>query len=101
LPGEITYLQETLSHYFPHGRGRLVDSFAGLRVLPQGQTSAFHRSRETILYPDNPNEIRLVTIYGGKLTGYRATAAKVVRLLKKTLPLAVPRADTAKLMLLS
>lgn len=99
LPEEITYLQETLDHYFPHGRGRLVDSFAGLRVLLQGQTSAYHRSRETILYPDDSNEVRLVTIYGGKLTGYRATAAKVVRLLKKTLPPAAPRVDTARLML--
>ncbi len=99
LPEEIVYLQETLNHYFPHGRGRMVDSFAGLRVLPQGQTAAFHRSRETILYPDDPNEVRLVTIYGGKLTGYRATAAKVVHLLQKTLPPAAPRADTAKLIL--
>ena len=99
LPEEITYLEETLEYYFPRGRGRQIESFAGLRVLPQGQTSAFHRSRETVLYPDDPHETRLITVYGGKLTGYRATAAKVMRCLKKTLPAAVPRADTAKLVL--
>ena len=99
LPEEITYLQETLDHYFPHGRGRVVDSFAGLRVLPRGPGPAFFRSRETILHPDNPGAARLVTIYGGKLTGYRATAARVVRLLKKSLPAIPALADTTQLTL--
>ena len=94
-PEEITYLQETLWRYFPGHRGKLLGSFAGLRVLPHGAGPAFHRSRETILHPDNPDRVRLVTVYGGKLTGYRATAVKVMRLLQKSLPARAPRADTA------
>ncbi|MBI3570288.1 MAG: FAD-dependent oxidoreductase [Gammaproteobacteria bacterium] len=96
-PDEIAYLQETWQHYFPNSRGRLLDSFAGLRVLPQGSGSVFHRSRETVLYPDNAERVRLVTVYGGKLTGYRATAAKVMRLLRSSLPGRAAVADTAKL----
>jgi glycerol-3-phosphate dehydrogenase len=99
LPQEIAYLQETLQHYFPHQRGRLLDSFAGLRVLPQGPGSLFHRSRETVLHPDDADHVRLVTIYGGKLTGYRATATRVMRLLQKSLPARQTVADTKKLSL--
>jgi glycerol-3-phosphate dehydrogenase len=97
LPQEISYLQQTLQHYFPHHRGRLLDSFAGLRVLPQGPGAVFHRSRETVLHPDNTELVSLVTIYGGKLTGYRATAARVMRLLRKSLPPRAAVADTTKL----
>ena len=99
LPQEISYLQETWRHYFPRGPGRLLDSFAGLRVLPQGPGSVFHRSRETVLHPDDPEHVRLVTVYGGKLTGYRATAAKVMRLLQKSLPARLAVADTTKMSL--
>ena len=98
-PEEITYLQETLWRYFPGHRGKLLGSFAGLRVLPHGSGPAFHRSRETILHPDNPDRVRLVTVYGGKLTGYRATAARVMRLLKRSLPARAPRADTSEISL--
>ena len=99
LSHEIAYLQETWQHYFPNSRGRLLDSFAGLRVLPQGSGSLFHRPRETVLYPDHTERVRLVTIYGGKLTGYRATAAKVMRLLRKSLPARPAVADTTRLSL--
>jgi glycerol-3-phosphate dehydrogenase len=78
----------------------LLDSFAGLRVLPREPGPVFHRSRETVLHPDDPKQVRLVTIYGGKLTGYRATAAKVIRLLKTSLPARAPIADTAAVSLL-
>ena len=98
-PEEITYLQETLWRYFPGHRGKLLGSFAGLRVLPHGSGPAFHRSRETILHPDNPDHVRLVTVYGGKLTGYRATAARVMHLLKRSLPARAPRADTSEIIL--
>ena len=43
--------------------------------------------------------MHIITIYGGKLTGYRATAAKVMRLLNKSLPARVALADTANVML--
>jgi len=98
-PDEIAYLQETLRHYFPHREAALLDSFAGLRVLPAGRGPVFRRPRETVLHPDHPEHARLVSIYGGKLTGYRITAVKVMRLLQKSLPARRPPADTAELTL--
>jgi glycerol-3-phosphate dehydrogenase len=98
-PGEITYLHDTWRRYFPGQAGTLLGSFAGLRVLPHQPGPAFQRSRETALHPDDPERVRLVTIYGGKLTGYRATAAKVMRLLKTSLPRQAPVADTADIIL--
>jgi glycerol-3-phosphate dehydrogenase len=99
LPEEIAYLQITLARYFPGHHGKLLDSFAGLRVLPRGTGPAFHRSRETVLHPDDPNHARLITIYGGKLTGYRAAAAKVMHLLKDSLPTRRARANTSEITL--
>ena len=98
-PEEISYLMETFQHYFPGRRGPLLDSFAGLRVLPHGPGPVFHRSRETILHPDDPERVRLITVYGGKLTGYRATAAKVMRRLRASLPARPPGADTSEIVL--
>lgn len=96
---EISYLQATLAHYFPQREARVLKAFAGLRVLPSAAGSAFHRARETRLWADDVRSPQLVSIYGGKLTGYRLTAAKVMRLLTATLPGRRPRADTATLAL--
>ncbi|MHB8535731.1 MAG: glycerol-3-phosphate dehydrogenase/oxidase [Sulfuricaulis sp.] len=93
---EILYLQETLQHYFPRRHETLLDSFAGVRVLLHAAGPVFHRSRETVLHPDDPGQVRLLTVYGGKLTAYRATAAKVMRLLRKSLPARAAVADTAQ-----
>jgi glycerol-3-phosphate dehydrogenase len=97
LPEEVGYLQETLATYFPRASGKLLDSWSGLRVLPHGEGAAFHRRRETTLCCDDEARPRAIAIYGGKLTGYRATAAKVVALLARTLPNEQRKADTATL----
>lgn len=97
LPWEIAYLEEALRFYFPHYKGRVIGSMAGLRVLPAGQGRPLHRSRETILLSDEASRPHLIAIYGGKLTTYRATAARVMRLARKTLPKRKPIASTAKL----
>jgi glycerol-3-phosphate dehydrogenase len=97
LPNEVEYLREAFLHYFPTRNANLLSSFAGLRVLPHDARSVFHRARETRLQTDTPRRPRLVSIYGGKLTGYRATAAKVVTLLRHSLPSCRVRADTAQL----
>ncbi len=86
LEEERSYLLEVLQHYFPSRSTRVLDSFTGLRVLPASSGSAFRRSREITLPVDNPRRPRVVSIYGGKLTGYRATAQKVMRLLANSLP---------------
>jgi glycerol-3-phosphate dehydrogenase len=97
LPGEEAYLLAVLQHYFPRHSQQVVSRFAGLRVLPTAAGAAFGRSRETRLIVDNAQQPRLVSIYGGKLTGYRATAQKVMHKLDATLPHRKVVADTAKL----
>lgn len=100
LPEEIDYLWETVAHYFPRYRDgicQVLNAYAGLRVLPARAGAPFGRSRETTLHPDRPDKPRLLTIYGGKLTAYRATAAAVVERLRPALPVRVRVADTADL----
>jgi glycerol-3-phosphate dehydrogenase len=97
LASEEAYLLETLRHYFPHRPLTVIDRFAGLRVLPVSGNAVFARSRETRFETDDPRHPRVVAIYGGKLTGYRASAQRVMRLLHRTLPSRKPVANTARL----
>jgi glycerol-3-phosphate dehydrogenase len=97
MASEEAYLLETLRHYFPHRSQTVVERFAGLRVLPSAGNAVFARSRETRFERDDPRRPRVVSIYGGKLTGYRATAQRVMRLLHRTLPSRKPVANTAQL----
>ena len=96
LAAEIEYLREVFRHYFPTLSDRVLESYAGLRVLPKTAHSPFRRPRDTVLYmgPD-----RILSLYGGKLTGYRATADEVMQRIKPYLPVAQPKADTRKLRL--
>jgi len=98
LGAEENYLLGVLHHYFPEQRGLtrddLLDSWAGLRVLPGGVGHAFHKSRETILQRDRSAKPRVLSIYGGKLTTYRTTALKVMRRIAPSLPERVPLAST-------
>lgn len=101
LAAEVDYLLAVLARYFPAWRG--VDAgvvrsaFAGLRVLPAGRDGAFHRRRETILEVDDTRRPRYLALYGGKLTGWRATAARTLERLRPSLPTHRPRADTRTL----
>ena len=98
LPAEQAYLLDVLHQHFPRYAGaEIIDSFAGLRVLPVGREPAFRRSRETILHPDRDDCPRLVTMYGGKLTTYRSTAEKVLKLIASSLPDRARVADTRTL----
>lgn len=100
---EIRYLRHVLEYYFPECFTSSVGNiggFAGLRVLPAGSGHAFRRSRETMLAVDRENDPRLVSILGGKLTAYRATALKALHRLGDRLPDRRPVADTAELPLL-
>lgn len=106
LRTEMRYLARVLRHYFPRylsgGWSDIRAAWAGLRVLPAGTGHAFHRSRETILQVDRSTHTdppRLLTIYGGKLTSYRATAEKVIARVVSSLPERKPVADTKELRL--
>lgn len=96
---EIEYLVETFHRYFPHRTVRIVDAWAGLRVLPKGAGTAFDRPRETTLVVDDEARPTMLAIYGGKLTGYRATAEKVLARLAPSLPARERKADTRTLRL--
>ena len=93
---EIDYLQQVYHHYFPQRTGKLISAFAGLRVLPVQENNFFNRPRDTVIYSD-PALPGLLTLYGGKLTGYRATAEEVIQKLRGNLPAKTKKADTRRL----
>lgn len=98
LPEERDYLLNTLYHYFPVYRSRFViGAFAGLRVLPAVDDSPFGRARDAEL--DLALDGHFLTVYGGKLTVYRATAEQVIGKLRPVLPARDAVATTENLML--
>jgi glycerol-3-phosphate dehydrogenase len=103
LPEEEDYLLAVVRHYFPAfrhlGREHITQRFAGLRVLPAATQAAFDRSRETIYTTDREVKPRVLGIYGGKLTGWRAAAAHVLERIGSSLPAATRRAATDQLIL--
>lgn len=95
-PEEQAYLLATLRHYFPQlaipEQG--IETFAGLRVLPKSDKTAFARPREVMFAVDNEAHPRVLSIMGGKLTTYRATAEAALARLAPSLPTKERRADT-------
>jgi len=87
--------------YFPAVRGMtradILGSFAGLRVLPAASQAAFDRSRESIFTADRDPYPRVLCIYGGKLTGWRAAAAHVMERIAPSLGAKPGRAATDQL----
>lgn len=98
---EREYLMEVLMAYFPHYQGKICGEMAGLRVLPKGEDNQTHAqlSREVQLITDSSDQPHYLAIYGGKLTGYRATAAKVVNIIEQTLCVRPHRGNTKYLSL--
>jgi len=102
LDGEVEYLLQAFYFYFPDLKNKdLVVSkqFSGLRVLPRSQKNANQRSRETVYLRDRKNKPRLLSILGGKLTAYRATAEHVLSYIEESLPAANSHVDTKDLKL--
>jgi glycerol-3-phosphate dehydrogenase len=96
---EIDYLERTFARYFPARPLARRDAWAGLRVLPFSPRAAFSRPREVMLQLDDVLRPRMLTIYGGKLTGYRLTAEKVLARLAPVLPRRDRKARTSELRL--
>lgn len=99
LDSEIDYLRATLHHYFPDANTQVLNTWAGLRVLPTGTGSAFSRSRETRYLANDETSPSQIAIYGGKLTSYRSSAEKVIKQLSKALGPRATVADTKTLTL--
>jgi glycerol-3-phosphate dehydrogenase len=94
---EVDYLLETLRHYLPDHPATVLDSFAGVRVLPTSDSSPFSRARDSLLLRDGDASAPILSIFGGKLTTYRHTAEQVMQALAPTLGYVSERADTAQL----
>ena len=85
---EINYLLENYNLYFNSMAtiSNITNSFAGLRVLPVSKKNTFDQSRDSLII-HNSDTPALITLVGGKLTTYRASSEKVIRVLKKILPI--------------
>jgi len=96
---DIEYLIEVYNHYFQHSisRADVKQAFAGLRVLPAGG-DAFSRSRDIMIHNEAVNP-QTFTVYGGKLTAYRSTGERVLKLIKPLLPERKQKADVKRLCL--
>ena len=103
LPAEEEYLLAVARRYLTTCRNLTRDDitmrFAGLRVLPSAAGAAFNRSRETIYTTDRDVRPRVLGIYGGKLTGWRAAAAQALERIRPSLPVTTARASTERLLL--
>jgi len=90
LDKEVDYLLCNYNYYFarakPLVRSDIVSKFAGLRVLMSSTDIAFKRSRDTYLLGNIDKKPDLVTICGGKLTAYRYTAERVMKMIEVNLP---------------
>lgn len=84
---EINYLIQVYNHYFTLqiSRDKVIDAFAGLRVLPASDVSAFSRSRDTIIHFDKTKKPQVFSVYGGKLTSHRVTAKKIGTIISRYL----------------
>jgi glycerol-3-phosphate dehydrogenase len=95
---ELDYLQNIVKYYFPTYDDQILHSFAGVRVLPKGKGSMFNRTRETVYFTD-PALPGYIALMGGKLTGYRATAQKAMKMVRSFLPVKSAIADTREIIL--
>jgi glycerol-3-phosphate dehydrogenase len=92
------YLLATLRHYFPQVQPKIVREFAGVRVLPHGDGRPFQLPRDCVFHVDVTHPC-LLSLYGGKLTGYRHTGQDVVAKVRQILGRRTPIVDTATLRL--
>ncbi|MBT1444286.1 FAD-dependent oxidoreductase [Shewanella sp. JM162201] len=101
---EKRYLLSLYSHYFPQKgdvaalESFICGSFCGVRVLPKLPGDAFHAPRDTLMHLD-PTHPRLLSIYGGKLTTFRSSAADVLGWITASLGPRQPIANVDKLKL--
>lgn len=76
---DINYLLEIYNqnHSTQINIDNIIDKFTGLRVLPGDNNSAFNKSRDSLIV-EGGSCPGLITLIGGKLTAYRASAEQVV-----------------------
>lgn len=90
---EIRYLKDVYAHYMLVTEVNVVESFAGLRVLPKLGGSFFSRPRDTVIFSSAEN---ILSLYGGKLTGYRITAEDVLIRIKRNLNIKINKPQSTE-----
>jgi len=81
-PEEIDYLCRAASAHFVRRveTADVVWAFSGLRALVGDSASAAHRAtRETVVEERRIGGAPLINVYGGKITGYRRLAEKILQ----------------------
>ncbi|MBU0482451.1 MAG: FAD-dependent oxidoreductase [Proteobacteria bacterium] len=96
---EILYLLKAVAHYFPDFKCEVLESFAGLRVLTGWESSFSDRPRDTLIQYDDRGAPRIISLYGGKLTTYRATAESIIKKVAPTLGKREHPQDTSEIYL--
>ena len=76
----------------------IIDTFCGLRVLPKNSAAIFNKSRDSLIV-ESKSCPGLITLIGGKLTAYRASAELVVS--KINIDEKRPKTNTRKIKLVS
>ena len=80
---EVDYLLNVYLSYFPKDKSiKILNEFAGLRVLPKNDGSLFSRPRDTVLHWAATG---FLSLYGGKITTYRSTSDLVLKKIKPLL----------------
>ena len=76
---DINYLINTYNENFNTeiSEKNIIDTFCGLRVLPENNVSAFKKSRDSLIV-ESKSCPGLIALIGGKLTVYRASAERVI-----------------------
>ncbi len=78
---EIIYLINSFNSFFPTtkiSRESIVNSFAGLRVLPKTSDKKLNQRSRDVQLAESKMYPGYITVCGGKLTSYRAVSERVV-----------------------
>ena len=86
ITDEVADILTTYNHYFPDNpcsTSDIIETYCGLRVLPQTASTPFGASRETVILCDDDDHPAYLAVYGGKLTTYRKESEKVLKLIRR------------------
>lgn len=96
---EIEYLLDAIERAFKPGviqRSDVLYAYNGVRPLPVSDGPSHKVTRKHVIHRHKAPLDRLISVYGGKLSTFRALAEDVTDAVFRTLERPVPRCTTAK-----
>lgn len=87
-PAEIRYLCDSVSEYFetPVKEEHIVWTYSGIRPLyDDGATAAQEATRDYVLREDNYDGLKVINVFGGKITTYRKLAESMLTKIEENL----------------